>query len=63
MEYVGRYSFKVTISNKRIKNIENGNITFKITITALEFIRRFFTSCLPNHFTKIKHYEILSNKI
>ena len=35
----------------------------EITITALEFIRRFFTSCLPNHFTKIKHYEILSNKI
>ena len=74
IEYVGRYSFRVAISNKRIKNIENGNITFEykdykdnskikeITITALEFIRRFLLHVLPNHFTKIKHYGILSNK-
>ena len=74
IEYVGRYSFRVAISNDRIKNIENGNITFEykdykdnskikeMTITAEEFIRRFLLHVLPEHFTKIKHYGLLSNR-
>ena len=74
IEYVGRYSFRVCISNERIKNIENGLITFEykdykddskikeMTITAEEFIRRFLLHVLPNKFTKIKHYGLLSNR-
>ena len=74
IEYVGRYSFRVAISNERIKNIENNSITFEykdykdhskikeMTITAEEFIRRFLLHVLPSHFTKIKHYGLLSNK-
>ena len=74
IEYVGRYSFRVAISNDRIKNIENGNVTFEykdykdnskikeMTITAEEFIRRFLLHVLPDNFTKIKHYGILTNK-
>ena len=74
IEYVGRYSFRVAISNNRIKNIENGFVTFEykdykdnskikeMTITAEEFIRRFLIHVLPSHFTKIKHYGILSNR-
>ena len=74
IEYIGRYSFRVAISNNRIKDVYNGNITFEykdykdnnkiklITISAMEFIRRFFLHVLPNHFTKIKHYGILSNR-
>lgn len=74
IEYVGRYSFRVAISNERIKNIENGNITFgykdykdnskikEMTITAEEFIRRFILHVLPDSFTKIKHYGLLSNR-
>ena len=74
IEYVGRYSFKVAISNDRIKNVENGNVTFEykdykdnskikeMTITAEEFIRRFLLHVLPDNFTKIKHYGILSNR-
>lgn len=74
IEYVGRYSFRVAISNERIKNIENGFITFEykdykddskikeMTITAEEFIRRFLLHVLPDNFTKIKHYGILSNR-
>ena len=74
IEYVGRYSFRVAISNERIKNIENCKITFEykdykdnskiklMTITAEEFIRRFLLHVLPNNFTKIKHYGLLSNK-
>ena len=74
IEYVGRYSFRVAISNERIKSINNGLITFEykdykdnskikeMTITAEEFIRRFLLHVLPNNFTKIKHYGLLSNK-
>ena len=74
IEYVGRYSFRVAISNERIKNVENGFVTFEykdykdnskikqMSITAEEFIRRFLLHVLPEHFTKIKHYGILSNK-
>lgn len=74
IEYVGRYSFRVAISNERIKNVENGLITFEykdykdnkkikeMTITAEEFIRRFLLHVLPDNFTKIKHYGILTNR-
>ena len=74
IEYIGRYSFRVAISNKRIKNIENDSITFEykdykddskikeMTITAEEFIRRFLLHVLPKNFTKIKHYGLLTNR-
>ena len=74
IEYVGRYSFRVAISNQRIKNVENGKVTFEykdykdnskikvMTISAEEFIRRFLLHVLPDHFTKIKHYGLLSNR-
>lgn len=74
IEYVGRYSFRVAISNNRIKKIENGYITFEYkdykdnakiketTISANEFIRRFLLHVLPNKFVKIKHYGLLSNR-
>lgn len=74
IEYVGRYSFRVAISNERIKNIENGFVTFEykdykdnskiklMTIDALEFIRRFLLHILPENFTKIKHYGLFSNR-
>ena len=74
IEYVGRYSFRVAISNKRIKNIKDNEITFEykdykdnskmkeITITAEEFIRRFLLHVLPNNFTKIKHYGLFANR-
>ncbi len=74
IEYVGRYSFRVAISNDRIKNIQDRQVTFEykdykdnskikeMTIRAEEFIRRFLLHVLPDNFTKIKHYGILSNR-
>lgn len=74
IEYVGRYSFRVAISNERIKDVESGLVTFEykdykdnskikeMTITAVEFIRRFLLHVLPDNFTKIKHYGILANR-
>lgn len=74
LEYLGRYTHKVAISNNRIVNFENGLVTFKwrdykdhnkqkfMTVTAEEFIRRFLMHILPNKFVKIRHYGILSNR-
>ena len=74
IEYIGRYSFRVAISNERIKNISEDSVTFEykdykdnskikeMTITGIEFIRRFLMHVLPNNFTKIKHYGILTNR-
>ena len=74
IEYIGRYSFRVAISNERIKNISDGKVTFEykdykdnskikeMTISAEEFIRRFLLHVLPDRFTKIKHYGLLSNR-
>lgn len=74
IEYVGRYSFRVAISNERIKNVKDGFVTFEykdykddskiknMSITADEFIRRFLLHVLPDNFTKIKHYGLLANR-
>ncbi|MCB2298160.1 IS91 family transposase [Clostridium tagluense] len=74
VEYLGRYTHRVAISNKRIINIENGTVTFKwrdykdeskckiMTIAADEFIRRFLIHILPSRFMKIRHYGLLGNR-
>jgi hypothetical protein len=74
LEYLGRYTHRVAISNNRIVKLENGNVTFKwrdykdgnkeklMTVTSEEFIRRFLMHILPRKFVKIRHYGILSNR-
>lgn len=76
IEYLGRYSHRVAISNERIKylNIETNEVTFEykdykdnnkiklMTISVDEFIRRFLMHILPERFTKIKHYGLLNNR-
>ena len=74
VEYLGRYTHRVAISNNRILNIENSAVTFKwrdyrdcsrykiMTLEADEFIRRFLMHVLPTGFTKIRHYGFLSSR-
>jgi hypothetical protein len=74
VEYLGRYTHRVAISNNRILKIEGGAVTFKwrdyrdssrwkvMTLTANEFIRRFMMHILPAGFTKIRHYGFLSSR-
>jgi len=74
VEYLGRYTHRVAISNNRILDCKDGNVTFKwrdykdnnkwkvMTITAQEFIRRFLLHVLPGGFMKIRHYGILGNR-
>ncbi len=74
LEYLGRYTHRVAISNNRIVALENGYVVFKwrdyrdnnkqkfMTVTAEEFIRRFLMHVLPSKFVKIRHYGFLSNR-
>ena len=74
LEYLGRYTHRVAISNNRIAGIEDRRVTLKyrdykdgnknklMTIEAHEFIRRFLLHILPDKFVKIRHYGILSNR-
>jgi len=76
IEYLGRYTHKVAISNHRICRIddEQGTVTFKykdygddgkqkqMTLKATEFIRRFEQHILPPGFTKIRTYGYLCNR-
>jgi len=72
LEYLGRYTHRVAISNHRIKSIDNGKVTFTvqdrktektktIPLTAHEFIRRFLLHILPPRFMKIRFYGFLSH--
>lgn len=73
IEYLGRYTHRIAISNNRILSVEDGNVTFKwkdyrdggqkiMTLTVEEFIRRFLMHVLPSGFMKIRYYGILSNR-
>jgi hypothetical protein len=74
VEYLGRYTHRVAISNNRILKLENGMVSFKwrdykdgskwkvMTVTAEEFIRRFLLHILPQRLMKIRHYGILGNR-
>jgi hypothetical protein len=72
LEYLGRYTHRVAISNHRIISVDDGKVTFKYknrktkqtvscAITAVEFIRRFLLHSLPLGFMRIRHYGFLSN--
>ncbi|RLB28537.1 MAG: IS91 family transposase [Deltaproteobacteria bacterium] len=74
MDYLGRYTHRVAISNDRLVKLENNRVTFRyrdrndndtvklMTLDASEFIRRFLLHILPDGFVKIRHYGILSNR-
>ncbi|MFV8348037.1 IS91 family transposase [Flavobacterium sp. ZB4P13] len=73
VEYLGRYTHKIAISNNRIQNIDVQNVTFaykdykqngfkkQMTLSHAEFIRRFAMHILPKRFVKIRHYGFLSS--
>jgi hypothetical protein len=74
IEYLGRYTHKIAISNHRIKSIEKNKISFTykdyadgskqklMTLEAKEFLRRFCMHILPQGFRKIRHYGFLANR-
>lgn len=72
--YLGRCTYRIVISNARIKEVKNRVVTFEykdykdhdkmklMKISVEEFIRRFMLYILPYKFVKIRYYGILANK-
>ena len=75
IEYLGRYTHKIAISNSRIIRIANDTVIFSaralrkgeprriITLSSTEFIRRFLMHVLPSGFQKIRYYGFLNNRM
>jgi len=73
LEYLGRYTHRIAISNNRLNTIDNGRVVFTyrdrknnnekktMTLNAEEFIRRFLLHVLPKGFMKIRYFGFLSN--
>ena len=75
IEYLGRYTHKIAISNHRIVRVTTDQVTFHykdyrdaskakiMTLEGMEFIRRFSMHILPKGFVRIRHYGILSSRL
>jgi hypothetical protein len=73
LEYLGRYTHRVAITNNRIIAFNSGAVTFsyrdrsddntikELTVTADEFIRRFLIHVLPSGFVKIRYFGFLAH--
>jgi hypothetical protein len=71
LDYVGRYTHRVAISNNRLLDIEDGQVRFQwkdyrdqgqiktMSLSADEFIRRFLIHVLPEGFQRIRYYGLL----
>jgi ribosomal protein L37AE/L43A len=70
-KYLAPYIFRVALSNNRLCQLHEGQVTFaykesstdqlkRCTLTAQEFIRRFLQHVLPNRFIKVRYYGLLS---
>jgi hypothetical protein len=74
LDYLGRYTHRVAISNNRLKALKDGQVTFTykdykdehqqkvMTLSADEFLRRFLLHVLPNGFQRIRYYGFLASR-
>jgi hypothetical protein len=74
MDYLGRYTHRVALSNDRLVKLEDNQVTFRwrdladnnkikwLPLEVFEFIRRFLLHVLPEQFVKIRYYGILSHR-
>jgi hypothetical protein len=74
LDYLGRYTHRVAISNHRLIELKDGQVTFAykdykheqrqkvMTLSADEFLRRFLLHVLPDGFQRIRHYGLLGNR-
>lgn len=73
VEYLGRYTHKIAISNHRLQAVGEGKVRFgykdyrqqgrkrSMELSQLEFVRRFALHILPKGFVRIRHYGFLSS--
>ena len=74
LQYLGRYTHRIAISNNRLLTIRDGNVSFlwrdyaddnrqkTMTLKAGEFIRRFLLHVLPSRYVRIRHFGLLANR-
>jgi hypothetical protein len=74
IKYLGQYTHRVAISDKRILSLNDGAVSFaykdyaaggenkSMSLSATEFVRRFLLHVLPAHFVRIRHYGLLANR-
>jgi len=74
LDYLGRYTHRVALSNERILSVQNGQVTLSyrdrkdgnrkttLPLNAQEFIRRFLLHVLPDGFMRIRHFGFLANR-
>ena len=74
LDYLGRYTHRVALSNDRLVRMEDDQVTFgwkdyrrdyrprTMTLAAAEFIRRYLLHVLPTGFQRIRHYGLLANR-
>jgi putative transposase/integrase-like protein len=74
LHYLARYTHRVAISNHRLVAFADGQVTFRwkdyahgskqklMTVTAEEFLRRFFLHVLPHGFVRIRFFGFLANR-
>src|SRR5215467_9633833 len=73
LDYVGRYTHRVAISNNRLVSMHDGRVWFRwkdyrdgnrqktMSLVGSEFIRRFLIHVLPDGFHRIRYYGFLAN--
>ena len=74
LDYLGRYTHRVAISNNRLVDFTSGQVAFAwkdyrhesrrkvMRLDAQEFVRRFLLHVLPAGFQRIRHYGLLANR-
>jgi len=74
LDYLGRYTHRVALSNNRLLSMDDEQITFRwkdyrqhdkqkrMILTPTEFIRRFLLHVLPSGFQRIRHCGFLGNR-
>jgi hypothetical protein len=74
LQYLGRYTHRIAISNNRILTAENGTVTFRwrdysdgntqktMALKVEEFIRRYLLHVLPDRYVRIRHFGLLANR-
>lgn len=69
LEYLGRYVFRIALTNSRLEQFEHGRVTFRyrdnrtqliqrLCLSSADFLKRFLLHVLPKAFAKVRHYGL-----
>jgi hypothetical protein len=72
LDYLGRYVFRIAITQSRLESLENGQVTFRyrdnrtqqtqhVRLSVADFIQRFFQHVLPQGLPKVRHYGLAAS--